>query len=165
MRAIGIENSEEYCEIAILQFTVQQRDRQADQWPNPSSPDFPAEASPQQLPAEQRRPPRNKPGEWFIKGPIPGRWLSLAAKEPGKTLHVSLALWYEAGLTKRRTVRLTGKLLKRFGVGRDAARRALIRLESIGLVTVDRKRGRCPSGTNTGSGRTGRRLMIAKAAG
>lgn len=89
-------------------------------------------------------PPRHKAGEWFLEGPIPGPWLGRAAALPGKTLHVGMSLWYEAGLTKRRTVRLTHTLLARFGVGRDAGRRALDRMAKAGLVSVDRGPGRCP---------------------
>ena len=53
-----------------------------------------------ELPSTTTRPPRHKAGEWFVKGPIPGEWLRLAALEPGKTLHVAMALWYMAGLTR-----------------------------------------------------------------
>ena len=81
-----------------------------------------------------KRPPRHKAGEW----------LRLAAREPGKTLHVAMALWYMAGLTKRRAIKLTGAQLKVFGVGRDAGRRSLDRLVGAGLVSVERKPGRCP---------------------
>ena len=94
--------------------------------------------------SEPKRPPRHKAGEWFVKGPIPGEWIGRAATLPGKTLHVALALWYVAGLGKRRRVKLTGKVLERFGVGRDAGYGGLKRLEAAGLVEVERHSGRCP---------------------
>jgi DNA-binding MarR family transcriptional regulator len=89
-------------------------------------------------------PPRHEPGEWFVKGPIPGEWLSRAAALPGKSLHVALAIWYLAGRSKCRTVKLTRQVLSRFGVLPDANRRALQRLESAALVTVKRSPGRAP---------------------
>jgi hypothetical protein len=88
--------------------------------------------------------PRHKAGEWFVKGPIPGSWLEVAARRPGHTLHVGLALWYLVGLNKCKTVRLTWATLRRFGLGDDAGRRGLLRLETAGLVTVERQCGSCP---------------------
>ena len=37
--------------------------------------------------------PRPKAGERFLKGPIPMDWLSAAARLPGKSLHVAIAIW------------------------------------------------------------------------
>ena len=105
---------------------------------------FRATGNSQLPPPTVQRPPRHKAGEWFLKGPIPGPWLERAAALPGKTLHVGLALWYAAGLKNRRTVTLSHKVLARFGVGRDAGRRALDRMAKAGLVSVDRGPGRCP---------------------
>jgi hypothetical protein len=93
---------------------------------------------------KKRRPPRHKGNEWFLKGPIPGAWLTLAARLPGRALHVALALWYLAGLKKTREVKPTGNTWERFGVSPDAAYRGLRALEAAGLVWVDRRRGRCP---------------------
>ena len=42
----------------------------------------------------------------FIKGPLPLDWMQRAARLPGKTLQVALALWYLAGLQKSLTVKL-----------------------------------------------------------
>ena len=80
----------------------------------------------------------------FLKGPIPCHWLERAAKLSGKALHVAVALWFLAGLTRRREVKLTRSTLKRFGVLPDAARRALGALEKDGLVSVQRSPGRSP---------------------
>jgi hypothetical protein len=96
------------------------------------------------LPCSNGRPPRHQHGEWFLRGPLPGFWLSRAARLPGKSLHVALAIWFAAGLTDNREVKLTGRLLAKFAVLPDAGRRGLRQLEQDGLVRVQRHRGRCP---------------------
>ena len=65
---------------------------------------------------------------------------------PGKyPLAVALVIQFRAGLEKTSTeLRLTSKMLERFGINRLAGYRALAVLEEAGLVTVDRKPGRCP---------------------
>jgi hypothetical protein len=87
--------------------------------------------------------PRHAPGQRFLKGPIPLAWLCRAAALPGKTLNVALALWYAAGLAQGATVLLSRRLLRLFHVGRHAGGRALANLKRLGLVNVDRGRGRC----------------------
>ena len=94
---------------------------------------------------EPGRLPRHRPGEWFLKGPIPGVWLGRAAALPGKALHVALAVWHEASLTKQRRVKLTRKTLFRFGAGqRHTAYDGLKRLQQAGLIDVERGNGRRP---------------------
>jgi hypothetical protein len=88
------------------------------------------------------KPPRHRPGQWFLRGPIPWPWLETAARLPGKALVLALVLWREAGRRGgRRTVKLC---LSRAGLGLNefAARRALRSLEAAGLVSVDRQPGR-----------------------
>jgi DNA-binding transcriptional ArsR family regulator len=87
------------------------------------------------------RPPRHRPGEWFLRGPVPWRWLEVAARLSGQALALSLCLWREANRRNRRTVRLC---LGRMGLGvsEQAARRALRKLERAGLVSVLREGGR-----------------------
>jgi hypothetical protein len=87
------------------------------------------------------KPPRHRPGERFLKGPIPWPWLEQAARLPGKALALSLALWREAGYRRRRTVRLCLARVE-LGVSEQAARRALRSLRTAGLVTVRREPGR-----------------------
>ena len=87
-------------------------------------------------------PGRKPPG--FIKGPLPLPWMQAAARLPGRTLQVALALWYLAGLKKVNTVRLTTKPLADMGVSRDAKYDALSRLEAAGLVSVQRQPGQAP---------------------
>jgi hypothetical protein len=89
-------------------------------------------------------PPRHKPGQLFLKGPIPQIWLSRAASLPGKSLHVGLSVWFLAGMTKSRSVRLSARVSRAFGVDRHAKYRALRWLEDAGLVTVVRRSGCSP---------------------
>jgi hypothetical protein len=91
-------------------------------------------------PVKQARPPQHRPGEWFLRGPVPWPWLEVAARLPGKALALSLCLWREAGYRRSRTVKLS---LARAGLGvrGTTARRALRALETAGLVTVLRLPG------------------------
>lgn len=88
--------------------------------------------------------PRYRPGEKFLKGPIPLKWLTLAAPLPGKALHVAIALWFQGGVEKSPTVRLNLSRLQVFGVERSAGSRALERLSARRLVTVAHRRGCAP---------------------
>lgn len=90
------------------------------------------------------RPPRPKPHERFLKGPIPLPWLELAARLPGKSLHAGIALWYAAGLNRSRSVPLSNIASLRLGLDRNAKYRALGWLEEAGLIAVERKFGRAP---------------------
>jgi hypothetical protein len=90
------------------------------------------------------RPPRHRSGEKFLKGPIPLSWLSAAATQAGKALHVGLALWFLAGVKRNRTIALSAPVLSSFGVGRYAGYRGLKALERVGLVSVVRHPGRLP---------------------
>ncbi len=99
---------------------------------------FPAPAT---APRRPPKPPRHRPGEWFLRGPVPWPWLEAAARLPGQALALSLCLWREANRRNRRTVRLC---LGRVGLGvsEQAARRALRGMERAGLVSLVRKPGR-----------------------
>lgn len=80
----------------------------------------------------------------FLKGPIPLAWLSLAAKLPGKALHLGLAIWFEHGRRKSDTFRLSAAIRARFGVGRKASYACLDLLEWNGLIRTDRRHGKNP---------------------
>ena len=80
----------------------------------------------------------------FLRGPIPLAWLSTAARLPGKTLNVAIALRWLHGMTKGEPFKLTGKALDTLNVKRDAASASLTRLEKAGLIQVDRKPGQRP---------------------
>jgi DNA-binding transcriptional ArsR family regulator len=79
-----------------------------------------------------------------LQGPIPADWLAAAARLPGKSLHVGIALWHAAGLQSSKTVFFSNVSALRFGLDRNAKYRALIWLEEAGLVRVERKPGRSP---------------------
>ena len=95
--------------------------------------------------------PRPKAGERFLKGPIPMDWLSAAARLPGKSLHVAIAIWFTASLNKSATVPLSNLAGLPFGLDRNAKYRALKWLELEGLISVDRNPGRSPIVTLMGS--------------
>ncbi len=93
---------------------------------------------------ENSGPPRHKPGEHFLKGPIPWNWLQKASMLPGKSLHVGIGLWKRSGMQKSRTVKLSNVAMEDIGVDRFAKRRALEALEKAGLISVQRGQGRSP---------------------
>ena len=96
------------------------------------------------LPTSQRRIPRASKGQRFLRGPIPLDWLSAAAGLPGKSLHVGIALWLEAGLRNAAVVPLSNLTGRYFGLDRNAKYRGLDWLEQAGLISVERKLGRAP---------------------
>ena len=65
----------------------------------------------QEAPRQHQQPriPRHNRGERFLKGPIPWRWLEVAARLPGRALAVALVLWHLIGLREAAagTVRLS----------------------------------------------------------
>ena len=71
-------------------------------------------------------------------------WLSAAARLPGKSLHVAIAIWFTASLNKSATVPLSNLAGLPFGLDRNAKYRALKWLEDESLVSIERKLGRSP---------------------
>src|SRR5688500_5688721 len=90
------------------------------------------------------RPPRHRPGEKFLKGPVPWDWLGRAASQPGRALRGAIAVWGAAGITRARTVSRQPSVLRSLGVSRYAGYRALAALEGAGLLEVQRHPGRSP---------------------
>ena len=88
--------------------------------------------------------PRHKPGQRFLKGPIPWEWLMTAARLPGHALHVAVLLWHLVGVKRSCMIRLSAKKALELGTSRSAAYRGLAVLERSGLVAVSRRRGRSP---------------------
>lgn len=80
----------------------------------------------------------------FLRGPIPANWLSIAGNLPGKTLHVSLTLWFAFGMEKRTRFRFTSKWHRWFDLGPRALRQSLHRLRDAGLIRVEYKPGCSP---------------------
>jgi len=77
-------------------------------------------------------------------GPIPFAWLAEAARQPGRALHVAIALWFLSGMTKNRKVTLSGSVLRILGVKRHSGYRGLKCLEKANLLRVKRHSGRNP---------------------
>ncbi|MBT4290195.1 MAG: hypothetical protein HOD92_22955 [Deltaproteobacteria bacterium] len=67
-----------------------------------------------------------------------------AARCPGKTCEVGLALWFLVGVTKKKTVKLTNALTGELGVPPRTKLRAVDALEEAGLISVIRHPGRSP---------------------
>ena len=81
----------------------------------------------------------------FLKGPIPMDWLSEASRLSGKApLAVALAIWFQSGRKKNKTVKLTNETLDRLNVKRKAKYAGLAALEEAKLIKVDQKRGKNP---------------------
>jgi len=95
-------------------------------------------------PPPPKRLPRHRPGEQFLKGPIPCSWLNAAARCSGKAFQVAMALWQVAGIRSDPRVRLPQKHLREMGVSPGSARRGLVALEAAGLVAVERSRHSSP---------------------
>ncbi len=101
-------------------------------------PPLPAQLQPAPLPGFLK-------GEKYLGGPIPLTWLTPAASLPGKALHVALALWFEALVSrgKKPTVHPRLVTLRAFGAGcRRTLYRALAALSRAGLVSVEYRKGR-----------------------
>jgi len=94
-------------------------------------------ATPKRVPSLSQN--RRVKGE-FLKGPIPLRWLSSAAKLPGKApLAVSIAIMFESGRRKSNEIVLTTAICERFNVNRKAKYRGLKKLEEANLIEVHRR--------------------------
>ena len=99
--------------------------------------------------------------EHYLRGPIPLAWLQKAARLPGRALAVGMAVWHLAGLRgTQQHLSLSTERLAPFGVSRYAKDRALRLLAEAGLVTVDRKKGRSPSVSLIGVGKSRRRSRV-----
>ena len=68
----------------------------------------------------------------------------MAARCPGRALHVALAIWHLVGVKKSVEVALSPARLRELGVDRHAGRRGLAALERAGMVAVVRRAGRAP---------------------
>jgi hypothetical protein len=96
-----------------------------------------------------KRPPKRKSRRSarnldYLRGPIPGDWLSIAGNLPGKTLHVALAIWLAYGVVKDPRFRFTPKWYAWFDVGPHTLRRSLRRLRDAGLIRIEHRKGCSP---------------------
>jgi hypothetical protein len=86
--------------------------------------------------------PHHRGGERFLKGPIPWTWLKIAARQPGKALHVGLVLWQLVGMKRSSCVTLNLSRLGTLGVSRYAGSRGLKALRAACLVKFEERTGR-----------------------
>lgn len=70
------------------------------------------------------------------------RWMLRAARLPGRTASVAVALWADVTASGQPAVTLTPARLREVGVGRESAYAAIERMVKVGLVSADRQRGR-----------------------
>ena len=75
---------------------------------------------------------------------VPVEWVAHAARLPGKSVQVGLALWFVAGKASAHRVPLSNIEGDRFGLERSSKYRGLLWLEQAGLIAVERKLGRAP---------------------
>ena len=76
--------------------------------------------------------------------PVNFPWLAVAAKLPGRTMNVAMAIWFVASLRKTPTIRLAPYALRMFGVSRDCCYDSLRRLSDAGLIALKTRRGALP---------------------
>lgn len=91
--------------------------------------------------ARTKRPPRHRPGETFIKGPIPHAWVASASRLPGSGLAVVMVARFLRGRYRYREGWSLAEIGERLGVSPDTVRRALVSAEGAGLVVVERSPG------------------------
>lgn len=105
---------------------------------------LPVDSAPVRRKERNSRQPVARQQGAFIRGPIPLAWLDGVLRLPGRgPLVVALALMYQSGLERSPSVRVTHKLLKRFGIPPRTSHDVLAKLEAAGLVTVTKRPGRC----------------------
>jgi hypothetical protein len=91
----------------------------------------------------RRRPPRHRPGEPFIKGPIPYAWISTASRLPGAGLRVAMAYRFHVGRFRFHYGKRWGlpTIARGLRISDDSARRGLRAAELAGLLSASREPG------------------------
>lgn len=92
--------------------------------------------------ARPRQPNRHRVQGRFIKGPLSLDQLIVAANLGGKCLSALLALLFVSSIKKTMSVQASPKVLREFGVNRHSFYRALYKLETAGLISARRRRGK-----------------------
>jgi hypothetical protein len=100
------------------------------------------------LPAEtignlesRRRPPRHRPGDAFIKGPVPHIWIASACRLPGAGLGVAMACRFLCCRFRARNRWGLDKIAKGLQISTRSARRGFHSAELAGLLAVEREPG------------------------
>src|SRR4029077_10623746 len=86
-----------------------------------------------------KRPPRHRPGDPFIKGPIPYAWIASACRLPGSGLHVAMAYRFYRGRFRFKPRGLRWglpEIAKGLRISEDTARRGLHAAELAGLLAA-----------------------------
>jgi hypothetical protein len=94
-------------------------------------------------PPKPKTNPTRQPG-LFIKGPVPLDWLMRANNLGGSTGVVATMLWFYAGLTGSKTIKLDSKIDDVTGLTRQTRQLILKRLEIYGLIKLFPQRGGYP---------------------
>ena len=77
---------------------------------------------------------------YFLKGPVPLRWLQHAARLPSPAFIVGIGIWFWSGMRKSSTVRVSGRMFP-LPLSRYAVYRGLSHLETAGLIVMRRRHG------------------------
>lgn len=78
----------------------------------------------------------------FLRGPIPLSWLAQTYRLGKPAMGVAILLWFKAGCCRRMVeLSVSERAYKDFGLRRETFTDGLRKLESAGLVTVERRRG------------------------
>jgi hypothetical protein len=100
------------------------------------------------LPAElggdlsgRRQPPRHRPGDPFIKGPIPHAWIASACRLPGAGLPVAMALRFLCSRFRWENRWGLDAIAMGLRISPRSARRGLHAAERAGLLSVAREPG------------------------
>jgi hypothetical protein len=89
----------------------------------------------------RKRPPRHKPDDPFIKGPIPYTWVSAACRLPGAGLRAAMAFRFLCCRFRQQNRWGLEKSAKGLRISVDSVRRALHAAELAGLLVVVREPG------------------------
>jgi hypothetical protein len=91
----------------------------------------------------KRRPPHHRPGDPFIKGPIPYAWIASACRLPGAGLQVAMSYRFHADRFRLRYGRRWDlpDVAKGLRISLNSARRGLRAAELAGLLSVSREPG------------------------
>jgi hypothetical protein len=100
------------------------------------------------LPAEQvgiletrRRPPRRRPGDPFIKGPVPHAWIASACRLPGAGLRVAMACRFLCCRFRSENRWGLDAIADGLRISARSARRGFHAAELAGLLAVEREPG------------------------
>lgn len=89
-----------------------------------------------EVPTSASRARANRIDGRFLKGPIPLPEIAQAARLPGRSLALLLAIHHQTALTGKRVVTLPRALLTDLGIDKDSKSRGLKLLQAAGLVSA-----------------------------